>query len=194
MGPHTEDVGVPDDVLAMRCGGGDRAAFAELVGRHRQTMYAVCLRITGDRESALDAVQEALLRVWKGLPRFRREARLSTWLYRIAVNAALAEVGRARLTLSLVDTLPADLIPVGASATRSIADTVADRMTIERALLSLPPPYRAAIVLREVCDCTYTDIAEILDIPVNTVKSRISRARQALVALLAPAGGFGGER
>ncbi|GGM69950.1 RNA polymerase sigma factor [Dactylosporangium sucinum] len=171
--------------LVTRGASGDQAAFAELVTRHRSMIHAVCVRITGDPQAAADALQETLIRAWRGLPKFRGDARFSTWLYRIAVNAAVAEAQRGADRPQPVD--PFDLTPP-AGAGPAFADTIADRLAVQAALRRLPPQYRAAIVLRECADHSYEEIAEILQIPLNTVKSRISRARQALVSLLQPDG------
>lgn len=177
--------GERDEVLVARCLEGSEAAFATLMARHRRMLYGVCLRITGNPNDALDALQETLTRVWRMMGGYSGRARFSTWLYRVATNAALEEVRRrGRAPEPTAD----DRLPscVGV-APQPLADTVADRLAVDAALSRLPPHYRAAIVLRELCGCSYEEIADILDVPVNTVKSRISRARQALLALLAPA-------
>ncbi|MEU6995540.1 sigma-70 family RNA polymerase sigma factor [Streptomyces sp. NPDC046465] len=173
---------VSDTELVSRCRTGDREAFAELAGRHRAKVYAVCLRVTGNPEDAADAVQETLTRTWRGLVGFRGTARFSTWLYRITVNAALAEVARraARPRPAGLD-LPDEVYDVPA-----VAERVVTTLSVQDALDRVPPEFRAAIVLRECLQCSYAEVGEILGIPLNTVKSRISRARQALLVLLGP--------
>lgn len=171
---------VPDAELAARSAAGDEHAFAELMGRHQKMLLGVCLRITGDHDDAFDALQETLTRAWRSMGRYRGEARMATWLYRIAFNAALDEAGRrARRPV------PVDGAPEHGSATRAgPEDAVVGRLTLDEALAKLPPPHRTAIVLRELCGCTYEEIAEVVGAPVNTVKTRILRARQALLRLL----------
>ncbi|MET8689278.1 sigma-70 family RNA polymerase sigma factor [Streptomyces sp. NPDC004732] len=173
---------VPDTELVARCRAGDREAFAELAARHRAKVYAVCLRVTGNPEDAADAAQETLTRTWRGLVGFHGTARFSTWLYRITVNAALAEVERraARPRPAGLD-MPDETYDVPA-----VAERVVTTLSVQAALDRVPPEYRAAIVLRECLQCSYAEVGEILGIPLNTVKSRISRARQALLVLLGP--------
>ncbi|MFD7898272.1 RNA polymerase sigma factor [Streptomyces sp. NPDC059743] len=170
-----------DAELARRGASGDQEAFTLLMSRYRTMIHATCLRIVGDPDDAGDAVQETLIGVWRGLPGFRSDARFSTWLYRIAVNAALKETGRQNSRPLPVDELPERKEPVS-----SVADRVTDGLSVRRALALLPLDFRVAVVLRDCCGCEYSEIAGILGIPINTVKSRISRARQALADLLRP--------
>ncbi|MEV5978330.1 sigma-70 family RNA polymerase sigma factor [Streptomyces sp. NPDC052114] len=173
---------VTDTELVTRSRSGDREAFAELVARHRAKVYAVCLRVTGNPEDAADAAQETLTRTWRGLVGFHGTARFSTWLYRITVNAALAEVERRAARPR-----PAGLdMPDEAYDAPAVAERVVTTLSVQAALDRVPPEFRAAIVLRECLGCSYAEVGEILGIPLNTVKSRISRARQALLALLGP--------
>ncbi|MEV7677921.1 sigma-70 family RNA polymerase sigma factor [Streptomyces sp. NPDC088341] len=170
-----------DAELARRGANGDQEAFTLLMSRYRAMIHATCLRIVGDADDAGDAVQETLIGVWRGLPGFRSDARFSTWLYRIAVNAALKEAGRQNSR-----PLPVEEIPERKEPVRSVADRVTDGLSVRRALALLPLDFRVAVVLRDCCGCEYSEIAGILGIPINTVKSRISRARQALADLLRP--------
>jgi len=167
-----------DEALAARCAAGDRAAFDLLAGRHRRRMYAICRRVTCDDHDALDALQNALLLAWQGIGGFRGEAGVGTWLYRVAVNAAIDEVRhRARRPE------PREEVAMAAGR-QAVADQVAERLTVDWAMAQLPPQFRAAIVLREYLGLSYKEIAEVRQIPIDTVKSQISRGRQALVALL----------
>lgn len=181
------DEDAADVALIARAAAGDERAFAELMTRHQPRLYAVCHRITGHREDALDALQEALTRAWRSAARFRGDAQVSTWLYRIAVNAALAEVDRRARRPHPVDRVPDGWLPAEDEA-------VVGRMAVDDALRRLPPDHRAAVVLRDVCGCTYAEIADVLGTPLNTVKTRISRGRQALLRLLPPAAGREGPR
>jgi RNA polymerase sigma-70 factor, ECF subfamily len=178
-GPDRE--AAADHQLTAWAAAGDTAAFAALVTRHRDLMYAVCRRITCDDQDALDALQEALLVAWRRIGSFEGRSAVRTWLFRVATNAAIDEV-RRRARQPGQDS--ADLS--GRPGTDDVEDTVVARSTVDWALAQLPPQFRAAVVLREYCDLSYQQIAEIMDIPVDTVKSRISRGRQALADLLVP--------
>ncbi|MGW0020853.1 RNA polymerase sigma factor [Rhodococcus sp. NPDC003382] len=165
--------------LIERSRAGDQAAFAELVARSRDQTWAVCLQITGHRHDAEDALQDTLTAAWQNLASFRGTARFGTWLYRIATNASLAIVRKRRET-------PEDEIDNGEHTGRSVADSIADTDMVRQALAALPEQFRVAIVLREYADMSYAEIAEHQGIPVQTVKSRINRARAQLVEKLAP--------
>jgi RNA polymerase sigma-70 factor (ECF subfamily) len=137
-------------------------------------VYRVCRRITGNDADAGDAAQEALISMARGLPRFDGRSRLSTWTYRIAVNAALDEVRRRSRRgepLGDVD----DIVGLG-----QIDETVAARIDVDEAVRNLPPEFRSAVVLRDLCGLDYAEIAEVLAIPAGTVRSRISRGRSML--------------
>ncbi|GAC58423.1 putative RNA polymerase ECF-type sigma factor [Gordonia hirsuta DSM 44140 = NBRC 16056] len=155
---------------------GDQQAFAELVGRHRNRLWAVCLRIAGNPHDAEDALQEALVAAWRGLRNFRGDAQFSTWMYRIASNAAIAQSKKRPLVVD-----PADReAPAPGDFT---ADVVwADR--IELALAALPEVFRVTFVLRVYGDLSYQEIADHLEIPVQTVRSRLNRAKKALAEQL----------
>lgn len=170
---------VADEELVARCAAGDREAFDLLATRHQQRMYAICRRITCSDSDAFDALQNALLQAWQHIGAFQGTARIGTWLYRIATNAAIDEVrGRRRRPAPAPD--PVD----PTTAPDPVADRVARRLTVDQAMRRLPPQFRAAVVLREYLGLSYQEIAEARGIPVDTVKSQISRGRQALVELL----------
>lgn len=156
---------------------GDQRAFAELVGRHQNRAWAVCLQMTGNQHDAEDALQNALLAAWQNLYRFRGDARFSTWLHRIAVNAALQVIRRRRETVAD----PADLADIQRDAASLPDARVVDVDAVQRALAELPEDARVAIVLREFADMSYDDIAEHQKISLNAVKSRIHRARNMLL-------------
>jgi RNA polymerase sigma factor (sigma-70 family) len=160
--------------------GGDERAFAALMARHRPMLESLCLRIVGDRHEAEDALQTALLAAWQHLGRFEGRSKLSTWLYRIAHNAALA-VARQRRPEPRDE--PFDEILSSAASPERVVEVDA----VRGALARLPPDFRAALVLRDMADLPYAEIAEIQGIRVETVKTRISRARQGMHRLLADA-------
>lgn len=164
--------------LVERAKAGDEHAFAELVDGCRARVWSICWRITGRHADAEDALQDALVAAWQHLDRFRADARFSTWLYRIASNAALAVVRRRRED----PTEPEDVWALQRDATRDV-DT---RDQVQRALAQVPEQFRAALVLREYGELSYEEIAVAQGVGVQTVKSRIHRARAALVEVLGP--------
>jgi len=182
MGETGGACAISDQELVTLAARGDARAFELLAERYRGLMYAVCRRITCDDQDAVDALQEALLAAWRGFASFEGRSSVRTWLFRIAANAAVDEVRRHAQRREQAGTAalgelaaPADV--ESAAVTRAAADW---------ALARLPPQFRAAVVLREYYGLSYQEIAEALGIPVDTVKSRISRGRQALAQLLLP--------
>jgi len=161
---------------------GDRDALDQLLRRHHGRIHAVCRRIAGGTRDADDATQETLIKIVRSLDRFDGRSSFSTWAYRIATNTALDELRRRsrRPALHLVDDdhdgAPE---PVDTRASGRI-DAVTDRMALDEAIGELPEDYRVAVVLRDVADLDYDEIAEVLAIPVGTVKSRIARGRGRL--------------
>lgn len=151
---------------------GDGAAFAALVEPARARAWSVCLRITGQPSDAEDALQDALTSAWQNLDRFRQDAAFSTWLYRIASNASLSLVRKRRDTPTDFE----DRDWVSEDPTHTV-DTV-DR--VQRALAEIPHSFRAVLVLREYGDLSYQEIADTLGISIQTVKSRLHRARTAV--------------
>jgi RNA polymerase sigma-70 factor (ECF subfamily) len=168
---------------------GDRRALERLLRLQEPKVHAVCRRITGNEADALDATQEALIAIVRGLPRFDGRAQLSTWAYRIATNASLDELRRRSrrpvVGLPEHEGMPLELVDPGAP---DPAGVVADHDEIDAALATLAPEFRAAVVLRDLCRLDYAEIAEVLEIPPGTVRSRIARGRAQL------AGALGGNR
>ena len=175
----------PDDVdLVESARAGDERALDDLLRRHQERIHGVCRRLTGNDADALDATQEALISVVRGLPRFDGRSSFSTWVYRIATNAALDELRRRkrRPVVSLDDERSARREPAGTGP--SIGQSVGDRLDIDAALAQVPLEFRAPVVLRDLCRLDYAEIAQVLGIPAGTVRSRISRGRAVLAALL----------
>jgi RNA polymerase sigma-70 factor (ECF subfamily) len=147
----------------------------------------VARRIAGPSRDADDACQEAVIKIVRALPTFDGRAAFGTWAYRIATNAALDELRRRRRRPALhavdrddgrdADGPPEPVDPMG----HRRVDAVADRMAIDEALDGLPDEFRTAVVLRDVLDLDYDEIAATLEIPIGTVKSRIARGRRLLV-------------
>lgn len=164
--------------LLVAAKAGDERAFAELVGMHRTQLWSICLRITGNQYDAEDALQDALTAAWRYLGGFRGESKFGTWAYRIASNAALAVVRRQK-------EVPTDEISVLEQTVRGdFAERFADRDQITTALADLGEQFREALVLREFGDFSYEEIAVHQGVSVQTVKSRLNRARAALGARL----------
>lgn len=160
--------------------GGDPDAFAELVRRHRDRLWAVALRTLGDREEAADAVQDALLSAYRAAASFRGESAVTTWLHRVVVNACLDRVRRrgARPTVPLLDD---DVLDSASDA----AGRVETKVDIEAALATLPPEQRAALVLVDMQGWSVDEAARILDVAPGTIKSRCARGRARLLPVLA---------
>jgi len=183
----------PDADLVDRWQGGDEAAFEALVRRHQRRVFGLVLRMIGDRQEAEEVAQEAFLSLYRHGHRFRREARFSTFVYRVAANAALnrrRSLGRKRAreeALARRQDAGFDL-PSSPRNPEDAASSTEVKERVEQALLELPPDLRAAVVLYDIEGQSYGDIAKALRIPEGTVKSRIHRARNALRKLLvAPA-------
>jgi RNA polymerase sigma-70 factor (ECF subfamily) len=174
-----------DDDLVSRARAGDERALDDLLRRHQDRIHGVCRRLVGNEADALDATQEALISIVRGLPRFDGRSSFSTWAYRIATNAALDELRRRarRPVSSLDDARPGRREPVQPGP--SVSQAVGDRLDVDAALAEVPLEFRAPVVLRDLCQLDYAEIAEVLDIPPGTVRSRISRGRAALAERLA---------
>ena len=172
-----------DEVLLAAHLRGDPAAFGQLVARHERRIYGLCLRILGNREDAEDATQEALVAALRKASSFRRAAAFSTWLYRIAVNAATDQARRrGRARLAALD--PED---AGLAVDRGgeLGEVVAAAVTVQTALAQVPEEFRVAVVLCDLYRLPYADAAQVLEVPVGTVKSRVFRGRAALAERLA---------
>ncbi|AZZ83503.1 RNA polymerase subunit sigma [Gordonia alkanivorans] len=163
----------PDtDALTRAATAGDAQAFVQLVEIQRKQLWAVCYRITGNRLDAEDALQDALVAAWRGIGSFRGDAKFSTWLYRIASNAAIAQSKKA--------SSDEDLDGYDMSSNLDIAGQVTSSDRIHDALQLLPEAYRVTFVLRAYGDLSYQEIADHLAVPIQTVRSRLSRAKSAL--------------
>lgn len=175
-----------DAELLAACRAGDHQAFADLVGRYRTHAWHICVRITGNTADAEDALQDTITAAWQNLSKFRGDARFSTWLHRIATNAALTVVRKRKVTDSLdVDNGDGPDIDLADPRT-PFDDHVTTTDLVQQALAQLPEDFRVAIVLAEFADMPYADIAEHQQVTVATVKTRIHRARKQLAEILQP--------
>lgn len=169
----------PDDRLVRQAQRGDRRAFAALVDAHRHRLYTLAVRELGSAADAEDAVQEALVRAWKALPRFRAEASFSTWLYRICLNAIHDQRARsARGGGVALDEVVEPSDPRDAIAEAELSGE------LQRALAELDETYRTPVLLYDVLGRSYAEIAETLGVAEGTVKSRIFRGRTELARRL----------
>jgi RNA polymerase sigma-70 factor (ECF subfamily) len=164
---------------------GDRAAFDELVRRTYVDTYTLALRLTSHEEDARDVVQEAYLRAWKGLQRFRGDSQFSTWLYRITANAAFTHVQkRRRHRTSTLDEVeePVELRPE--SSPELVAEARAGLEEVADALQQLPERLRQVVVLKDVYELSHEAIAQEAGISVAAAKVRLHRGRKRLRDLL----------
>ncbi|MEP6758036.1 MAG: sigma-70 family RNA polymerase sigma factor [Actinomycetota bacterium] len=172
--------GAADEDLVHRFLAGDAGAFTELVTRHERRVYGLCLRILGDREDAADAAQDAFLVVVRKLEQFRGESAFTTWLHRVTVNVCydhLRKAQRRPVLRRIGDEQPE---PESGPPVPDHADDVAGAHDVAAALALVPEDFRVALVLADVQDLPYDQIARVLDVPVGTVKSRVHRGRIAL--------------
>ena len=181
-----------DEGLLDRARGGDRDAFAELVERYQDGLYTMALRLVGRPEDAADVVQETFLRAYVNLPRLR-PASVRGWLFRVAVNAGhdIHRRNRRRPAVAMedVDGKVLDLPDTGLGP-EATAEARERASAVREAILGLPLEYRAAVVLRDVNDLSYEEMAEALRLPLGTVKSRLSRGRALLATALRGSAGW----
>jgi len=168
--------------LVERCRSGDERAFQELVDTYKGLVFALIARTVQDPSRAEDLAQDVFLRIHRGLPYFRGEARLSTWIYRIVVNVCLHDPTRPP-AVSLNDEGGARLRGSGAGTDRQFSDLeLRDR--IEKAIARLPANYRLLVAAHYLDDVRYEDLAEALQLPLGTVKTQLHRAKRQLRRLL----------
>ena len=164
--------------------GGDRFALDQLLRLHYDRIHAVCRRVAGSTKDADDACQEALIKIVRSLPRFDGRSSFGTWAYRIATNASLDELRRRQRRPALHSVGDEDRPEAVDPTADRYAESLPDRFVLDDALDRLPEDLRVAVVLRDVADLDYAEIAATLEVPVGTVKSRISRGRAALASSL----------
>lgn len=160
---------------------GDQQAFNQLMRAHEDRIFSVCLRILADREAALDAVQETFVTVFRKANQFSGASAFSTWLYRIAVNTCYDQLRRSRRHQA--QPLPDTNDPPDIGSDDAIR-SVELRPDLERALAELAPEFRTAVVLSDLEGLPLQAVAEALDVPLGTVKSRVFRGRRLLAEQL----------
>jgi RNA polymerase sigma-70 factor, ECF subfamily len=170
-----------DAKLLARVVGGDHDAFDQIMRTHEDRVFSVCLRLMGDRELALDATQETFLTAFRKASQFKGNAALGTWIYRIAVNTCYDQ--HRKLKRRRFDPMPDHVDPADHAAMDAV-ESAGVRPELQRALAALSPDFRAAVILSDVEGLPLPEVAEILGVPVGTVKSRIFRGRRILAAEL----------
>ncbi len=163
---------------------GDRDAFTELVRRHERRVFGVTMRMLGREQDALDATQDAFLTVFRKLDQFRGDSAFTTWLHRIAVNACNDILRKKARQPVLHLAGEDDRLPEAGPPVPDHAGPVAGGIDVDRALMEVPQDFRAVLILADVHDLAYEEIAEILAIPTGTVKSRLHRGRLALAQVM----------
>ena len=184
-----------DKKLVKRVQKGDKGAFDLLVLKYQHKIVNLVMRYVRDPDLALDITQEAFIKAYRALPRFRGDSAFYTWMYRIAVNTAKNHLAAQRrrpmdVELDLQDPEQFDLhaklretdTPEGVTLGRELQEAV------ERAIAALPEDLRTAIILRELEGMSYEEIAQTMECPVGTVRSRIFRARDAIAKKVGPLG------
>ncbi len=176
-----------DELLLRRACKGDVQAFEELMQSQESRIYAIALRMMGNREDAQDCAQEAMVRIYRAMGSFKGQSALATWIYRITMNTCLDELRRrkARKVTSLDSLVDNGWSPTDTGDTpEEHGLRVEKQNALNQAIQSLPDDMRAAIILRDVKGYSYDEIASILDANVGTIKSRISRGREKLREIL----------
>ena len=169
-----------DEELADRCAKGSETAFTELMRRHEDRIFALALSVTGDRADALEATQETFLTLWRRASSFQGRSRFGTWLYRIGINASRDQLRKRARAPRVEEAVPEDTTLPGE------IESVALRVDLAQALAALPAEYREAVVMHDLGDIPYEEIARITGVALGTVKSRISRGRRQLADQLEP--------
>ena len=180
---QSEGVGelVPADVVD-RCKAGDEGAWKELVESTYREVYSLCMRILRDPDDAAEATQDAYLRAWRGLKGFRGDAMFTTWLYRVAANAAISKQRRrSRTWKHEAGAQDDDSMHIASpTTTEQMADARLELRDVEAALAQLPDHYRSAVVLRDVYGLSIAEIARQLGVSETAAKVRVHRGRKRL--------------
>jgi RNA polymerase sigma-70 factor (ECF subfamily) len=189
------DVGGREAALVQRCAAGDEAACAELVAEHQRMVVQLAINLLGDRDEALDLSQDVFLRVFHTIHRFRGDSSLKTWIYRIAVHEAsnrkrwwfrhkARETSMESPDATLDSPAQSEFVDQSESPFDSIVHEEI-RARVEEEVRQVPEPYRTTLILRDLEEMSYEEIAEITEVSLGTVKSRLTRGREALKERLA---------
>ena len=179
-GTVTSPVEHDDAQLVTASKNGDQDAFSLLVQRYQRRVFNLVFRMLQDYEEASEVTQEAFLAAWQGLPAFRGEARFSTWLYRISYNCALKQLETRKRDKALHTALQAEQTIEGDDPKNALLEMLDNQEMVQEQLSQLPPKYRIVLILRHLQDMTYEEMAEVLTMPVGTIKTHLFRARNLL--------------
>ncbi len=182
-----------DEELIARAVSGDDGAFAALVRRHTDLVYTVVLRVVGNEADADDVTQEAFVRAHRALGRFRGDSKFSSWLYRIAVNRALTHLQKKKRRGTSVELDESPYVEAAVAGERvvdpeSFVLNEEMRRQVREAVEALPPRYRAVVTLFYLEERSYKEVAEILGIPLGTLKTHLHRSRALLKEILVSRG------
>ena len=172
-----------DAELVAASKAGDQDAFAQLVLRHQRRVFNLVFRMLQQYEEANEVTQETFFAAWQGLPSFRGDARFSTWLYRIAYNCCLKQLEQRKRDSALQTAIQAEQILQEESCDERAAaelETYERQALVREHLSLLPTKYRVVLILRHLQEMTYEEMAEILTIPIGTIKTHLFRARNLL--------------
>jgi RNA polymerase sigma-70 factor (ECF subfamily) len=176
----TTPIELDDQQLVLASKLGDQDAFSQLVLRYQRRIFNLVYRMVQHYEEASEITQEAFLAAWQGLPSFRGEARFATWLYRIAYNCALRQIEARKRDKALQAALLAEQALDGDTRQREAnarLDAQEQQAVVQELLLDLPAKYRIVLILRHLQEMTYEEMAEILSMPIGTIKTHLFRAR-----------------
>ncbi|HVF15144.1 MAG TPA: RNA polymerase sigma factor, partial [Acidimicrobiales bacterium] len=180
--PLSQNTGDVDRLVLARARRGDHQAFAQIVDHYDHRLRGLAYRLLGDRDRMDDVLQEAYVKAFRSLPRFKGESALGTWLYRIVYNACVDDLRSRKGTVPLDDQRDT------ADARPDPADVAIGRRDLAAALATLPPDQKAAVLLVDAYGLDYAEAADALGVAAGTIGSRLSRARTALRIVLGPEG------
>ena len=166
----------PDNKLISAAQNGDSQALEILLKNHYEKIWGICKRLMINDQDALDATQESLIAIATRINKFERRSKFSTWLYRVTTNICFDELRKK----SRIPTPDSESEQLEISIDPSFENQIDDKLLINEVLNLLPNEFKTALVLRDLCDLNYDEISEILNIPIGTVRSRISRGRSAI--------------
>lgn len=175
-----------DAALLARWLKGDERAFTELMRRHEDRIFALGLKMLGERADALEATQETFITAFRQAHTFRGESAFGTWLYRVGINTC-RDLLRKRARTPVPDEAAVEALQT--TTIRAVDEVASVRLDVRRALEELPEEYRIAVVMHDLGQIPYEEVARITGSPIGTVKSRISRGRKMLAATLEHPGG-----
>jgi len=192
-GEGWKDVQLTDEQLVNKFKEGNREAFEELVGRYEKRIYNLAYRFTGNHADAGDLAQEAFIRVYRALPKFRAESSFSTWIYKVAANVCRDELRKQRkrksISLENMEVNQGEIaIADGAQSPEEVVERRDLQVRVQKYINQLSEEQRLILVLREMQNLSYEEIARVLECSLGTVKSRLSRARTALKNKMKAAG------